>query len=160
MGTLELCVSFNEHVNQNDRLLYLDATKEFVDDYNKQHLKGPSLETCKSGQHEQLNVLIQRTSYVEPSEQVFYILLSIAGIAYPFSGGKFGFAWLGMNYTNVELSLSKTIAGKEKPVFRQVYSSPYFKSSETLRISHMESYKAMLKESVKEIDEQLSMNAG
>ena len=160
IATLGLCVNFNEHVQQDDRLLYLDATKEFVDEYNRQGLKGPRLDTCKKGQRDQLNVLIQRDRYVEPSEQALYIVLSIAGIAYPLSGGSFGFVWFGMNSTSVELSLSESIGGKEKPVYRQVYSSPYFKGPESLRISHMESYKAMLKESVKEIVGQLNSNTG
>jgi len=156
--TLGICVNFNEHIHGDEKLLYLNAAKDLVDEHQHNKKGEYVLDTCKQGQQNQLNILVQNTNFVDPPEQAVYVLLSTVGILYPLNGGGIGFFWLGFNNTSVELTLSEKLAGTNKPVYRQVYSSPYFMDSESVRISHMESFKGMILESVQELQLQQKDN--
>ena len=160
IDTLGVCVDFNEHITAPEKLLYLEATEEFVNENRKNKSRNWQLDTCNTSQKYQLDILVQNTKFVEPSQQAMYVILSTAGILYPLNGGAFGFFWLGFNTSNLEVSVSDDLkAGSKRPVFRQVYSSPYFKGSDALRIKHMESYKVALGKLIQDLQYQLDMPA-
>lgn len=155
VDTIGICLNFDEGTHDDEKLLYLNAVKEFVDYSRIGENENSLVDTCKRDQTYQLNILVQNSKFVDPSEQVFYVLLSTVGIMYPLSGGGIGFFWFGLNSTSVEVSLSESLSGDGKPVYRQVYSSPYFMDSESLRIHHMENFKHMISGSLQQIGSQL-----
>ncbi len=153
---LGICVDFDEHIELDEKLLYLNATKEFVE----QSAGGDgddslSVAMCNRNQPHQLTVTVQHTRFVDPAEQALYVVLSTAGILYPLNGGHLGFAWLGFSTSNLELHTSPNLAVTAKPVYTQIYSSPYFLSAEGVRVKHMERFKNFLAETVRDIGRQL-----
>lgn len=157
VAELGICIDFNEHIEDDEKLLYLNAAKQLVDNKrDKGHFL--KLEMCKNTQTHKVNFMVQNTRFIDPSEQALYVLLSTAGILYPLSGGQIGFAWLGFNTSNIELSASPSISDEARPVYTQVYSSPYFLSAEAVRLKHMESFKEFVVEVVKGIEQKLQQN--
>lgn len=155
LDSLGVCVDFDQHVEEDDKLLYLNATKEFVEEYNQADSEIP-VNTCQQSNPYQLNFTVQNSRFIDPSEQALYVLLSTAGILYPLSGGKIAFAWLGFNTTNIEVSVSKALATSGKPVYTQFYSSPYFLSADGVRYKHMQRFKSFMTEMVDSIASQSS----
>ncbi len=150
--TLAVCLDFNTQIGIDEKLLYLNATDELVAAHN-QASNLPQLVMCNETDEHALNITVLKTNLVEPSKQAFYVLLSIAGIAYPLSGGSIGFAWLGANSTSVEISVSKALAAATKPVYAQFYSSPYFLSADEVRLKHMQRFKTFVNELLQQIDD-------
>ena len=148
--SIGICLGFNEHIHADEKLLYLNATKEYVETFNQGNpvLK---IDTCNMQQAHRLEIIVQNTRFIEPSEQALYAVLSTAGVIYPLTGGGVGFVWFGLSTSNLEVKPSKSLSGVDKVTYMQFYSSPYFKTSEGVRVRHMESYKEFVGGLVQEI---------
>jgi len=148
---LEICLTFHEQIVVEDRLLHLDAIKNFIDDYNHAGQK-INLLACQQGTSKSLNIAVESAKFINPEKQLLYVLASAVGLYYPLTGGGIGFAWLGFNTTNVGLSLSDDLDPGGKPVFRSVVSSPYFHELETVKARHMQKFQVFMFEVMQEIE--------
>lgn len=157
VSALGLCIEFDEHTGPDEKLLYLNATSELVEEYNRAG-QGFSLAMCNPAQEHQLKIVIQKTRFVDPGEQALYVGISAAGIIYPLTGGNFIFAWFGLSTSNLAISTSKNLSSDKKPIYTQFYSSPYFMSADNVRIKHMEKYKVYISELVKDVETKLNNN--
>jgi len=156
IDTLYLCMNFDEQTEASEKLLYLDAVKDFIDQYNDKQKK-LRLAACIKKQQQSLIVTVNKTRWIEPKKQVFYVLISTVGIAYPLTGGSFGFAWLAMNGSNLQLAYSPDLAETNKPVYRYFSSWPYFNRMEALQGKHMEKFQEFMFETLENIEKDLTL---
>lgn len=141
--TLELCLDFREDMNSVDKLYYLDAANAFIVHYNNL-ARGFNITPCAEGKKQTVRLIIENSRFVSPAEQTMYTLISILGIAYPLSGGGFGFAWLGFSTTSLGVQLSPDIADTTDIVYTQFSSSPYFYDEDSVKIKHMKQFQAFM----------------
>ena len=156
LETLFLCMNFSEQADSSEKLLYLDAINQFIETYNNSQ-KELVLQPCNKSQQQSLIITVNKTKWVEPNKQAFYVVVSTIGIAYPLSGGSFGFAWFAMNESNLQLAYSPDLAGTGKPVYRYVRSWPYFNGIEALKIKHMAKFQEFLFETLSDIEKDLTI---
>jgi len=149
---LELCVTFDNHISDDDRLLFLNASSKFINKYNQQE-KSFLLASCTNKSRPALNVIIQNTRFIDPQKQALYVVISTLGVAYPLTGGSIGFMWFGLNTTDLQFMVSSESGEKTALYHRQFSSSPYFHSLESLKLRHMEQYALFLLEILQEIKE-------
>jgi len=153
---LKLCLDFAEHIESDEKLLYLDGIKNFIEDYNARQTN-LILRACNKVQEKSLIITVQNSRLVVPNMQAFYVVISAIGIAYPLSGGSVGFAWFAMNGTNLQMQLSPDVGGEHKPVHRYFSSWPYFYDVESLKVKHMEQFQEFMFENMEEIEKNLAL---
>lgn len=144
-----LCLDFAGETAIEDKLLYLDAVKSFIDEYNEAHAKdeiracvrGNGFSQSRSGA--QIRLIIQSTRYVSPGEQALYVLISGAGL-YSLLNGGYGFAWAGLSSTTLGIVLSGDMASQPKVVYRQFRSWPYFQDMPGVKRKHMEQFQVFM----------------
>lgn len=146
---LDICLTFHELISEDDRLLHLDAMKEFIDEYNQTD-NSVHLTACHQ-QGSRLAINIESTKFINPDKQVLYVLISAVGLYYPLSGGGIGFAWFGLNTTNLSLTLSQDLNPEGKSIYRQFVSSPYFNELDAVKAKHMQKFQTFMYEILKEI---------
>lgn len=153
---LHICLDFADHIEGNEKLLYLNSVITFIEDYNhsKQRIR---LLACTKGEQRSLHVIVQNTRFIDPQKQFFYVAISVAGIVYPLSGGGIGFVWFAMNGTSLQLQLSSDLGGEHKPVYRYYTSWPYFHDLETIKIKHMEEFQVFMRETLADIENHLEL---
>ena len=150
ISELGICVNFNEHIEAPVRLLYLNATTEFIDDYNK-NTDDLELQACAAKQKNKLTIEVENTRFIEPDKQLLYLIISGLGVWYPMSGGGFGFVWFGLNSSDVQIKVSDDIALNNEPVFRHFSSWPYFSGSEAVKSKHMKQYQQFMFKLINEL---------
>ena len=139
---LEVCIDFSFDMNSDEKLLHLDAVNSFIESYNAQALYYKLL-PCTKAENRSVTLTVQGTRYIAPSEQVLYVLVSSFGISSILNGGL-GFAWAGFSATQLGVKLSDDIADNSKAVYRQFYSSPYFRDLASVKIHHMEKFQMFM----------------
>jgi len=156
LQTLKLCINFAEQIESDEKLLYLNGMKNFIEDYNARK-SGLFLQACNKTKEKSLTITVQNSRLITPKKQAFFVAISAVGIWYPLSGGSIGFAWFAMNGTNLQMQLSPDIAGEHKPVHRYFSSWPYFYDIESLRIKHMEQFQEFMFENLKALEKSLAL---
>jgi len=154
LQSLKLCINFAEHIEGDEKLLYLNGIKNFIEDYNNRE-SSLALQACNKAPERSLIITVQNSRLIAPKKQAFFVAISAVGIWYPLSGGSIGFAWFPMNGTNLQLQLSPDVGGEHKPVHRYFSSWPYFYDVESLKIKHMEQFQEFMFENIKEIEKNL-----
>ena len=154
LQTLKLCINFADHIESDEKLLYLNGMKNFIEDYNARK-SSLLLKACDKAKDKRLTLTVQNSRLVAPKKQAFFVAISAVGIWYPLSGGSIGFAWFAMNGTNLQMQLSPDVGGEHKPVHRYFSSWPYFYDVESLKVKHMEQFQEFMFENLKEIEKSL-----
>jgi len=160
--SLEICLNFNSDIESEDKLMHIDAVNHFIEHYNGlRKIKEPGqshapkrhfvLQSCVSGKLKTLNLTIQRTRYVPPSEQVLYAVISTAGILSILNGGL-GIAWAGFSTTTLGINLSADLTDKQNTIYRQFSSSPYFHELNTVKRKHMKKFQVFMFELIHELE--------
>lgn len=154
LESLKLCLNFAEQIEDADKLLYLNSINAFMEDYNARK-RALVLKSCNKELDQSLIITIQKSKFIEPKKQAFYVAISTIGIGYLLSGGSIGFAWFAMNGTNLQLQLSSDVGGEYQPVHRNFSSWPYFYDIESLHVKHMEQFQVFMFENITEIEKNL-----
>lgn len=157
LQTLKLCLNFAEQIESDDKLLYLNGIRNFIEDYNARK-SNLVLQSCHKSQERSLIITVQNSRLIVPKKQALYVAISAVGIWYPLSGGSIGFAWFAMNGTNLQMQLTPDVGGEHKPVYRYFSSWPYFYDEETLRVKHMEQFQEFMFENLEEIEKSLALS--
>lgn len=148
---IQLCTQFEPEIQTVDREAIKQGVNTFISEYNKQRdiLR---LQTCETSDQQSLTMHVKKVKHVSPLGQIIYTTISAAGIAYPVSGGSFGWVLLGTNSTDTEISLSSDISNINVPIKRTVYSLPFYGSLETQRQRQVHSIQEMLTKVMQEVD--------
>jgi len=154
VAVLQVCMNFANHIEGDEKLLYLNAISEFIDDYNATP-NALKLQSCTKGLKKSLHVTVQNTRFIDPNKQALYVGASTIGLAYPLSGGSFGFFWLAMNGTSLQLSLSPDLSEENKAVNRYFSTWPYFYDLEALKAKHMNQFQEFMLETMIDIEKNL-----
>lgn len=153
-GYLALCLDFASKTENDDKLLYLDAVKSFIDEYNAKNaydeIRSCSQASQSAKPERQVTLIIQNTRYVPPSKQMLYVLISSAGIYSLLSGG-YGFAWAGLSTTTLGVKLSADIATQPKIIYRQFSSWPYFNDLPQVKQKQMKRFQVFMFELFNEL---------
>ena len=146
---LEVCLDFAVEMENEDKLLHLDAVNTFIGKYNA---RTPyyELRPCSQGKTRTVKLIIQNTRYVPPNEQALYVLISSAGI-YSLLNGGIGIVWGGMSTTTLGVDLSGDLTDKPKTVYKHFYSSPYFYDLPAVKLKHMKQFQTFMFELLDEL---------
>ena len=148
---LELCLNFAREMENEDKLLHLDAVNTFIDEYNA----GNSfyrIRACSKGGERQVKLTIQETRYVPPKEQAMYVLISGAGIYFLVNNGL-GLVWASLSTTMVGVDFSDDLTDKPKTVYRQFTSWPYFHELPRVKRDHMKQFQVFMLELFSELQQ-------
>ena len=150
---MQLCLNFANHIDidADDKLMHINTVNEFVEKYNELPDNSFKLKPCVSGKKDAVILTIQNSRFVAPKEQALYVIISTLGIAYPLSGGGFGFVWVGASTTTLGVQMSEDLGKNPKAVYRQFSSSPYFYELSGVKRKHMQKFKVFLFELFEEI---------
>ena len=163
---LELCLNFATQMSTEDKLLHIDAVNSFISSYNAKNLHyeiRPCVQVKASNAgvngnlkensvlvEKRVSLIIQKTRYVPPSEQILYVVISGVGI-YSVLNGGFGLVWAGFSGTTFGVNLSDDLTDKKKTIYRQFTSSPFFHELTTVKHKHMKQFQVSLFELFNEL---------
>lgn len=148
---LNVCVEFKHEILPPDRQAIELGVRDFIQAYNEEK-HDMNLLNCLSHHDQVLTLQIREVKNLGPLDQAIYTAISIAGIAYPLSGGPLGWVLLGANSTKIELLLSNDISNLESPLKYNLHSFPYYGSVNSQRLRQVSSLKEMLSNIMQELN--------